>query len=161
MHEREDESPLPKEVEDRIVIGAIFPILRKHASELLDKNRTVFVKFTKLNLKIGSTIVFYIPGEKLLVGEAKAGNIKKMDPVSVWRRYKNKLFLEKEEYDDYVKFSPVSREERKMKEITVFELKKVRTYEDVVRAFCPVTSSGRYLTKKMARQIRRTLPSRS
>jgi len=114
----------------------------------------VFVKFTRLNLDSGSTIVFYVSGEKLLVGEAKVGQIERLNPGVAWSRYKDRVFLDKEKYDEYVRISPVSKEERKMSEVTVFELENIRRYKKPVRSLYPVTSSGRYLTKEMINKIR-------
>ena len=136
------------------IIGAIFPVLREHVSNLFGRDRGVFVKFTKLNLKSDSTIVFYVSGEKLLIGEAKVRHIEKLNPNAAWSRYKDRVFLDEEEYDKYVRVSPISKEERKMNEITVFELENVRKYKKPVRSIYPVTSSGRYLTKEMIDKIR-------
>lgn len=136
------------------IIGAIFPVLREHVSNLFGRDRDVFVKFTKLNLESGSTIVFYVSGEKLLIGEAKVVRIERLNPDIAWSRYKDRVFLDEEEYDEYVRVSPISKEERKMSEVTVFELENVRKYKRPVRSIYPVTSSGRYLTKEMIDKIR-------
>jgi hypothetical protein len=112
------------------------------------------VKFTKLNLESGSTIVFYVSGEKLLIGEAKVGHIERLNPEVAWSRYKNRVFLDEEEYHEYAKISPISKEARKMSEVTVFELENIRKYRNPVRSIYPVTSSGRYLTREMIDKIR-------
>ena len=117
-------------------------------------NRDVFVKFTRLNLDSGSTIVFYVSGEKLLIGEAKVDHIERLNPDIAWDRYKGRVFLDKEEYDEYAKISPISKEERKMCEITVFLLENIRKYKKPTRSVYPVTPSGRYLTSEMIRKIR-------
>ena len=136
------------------IVGAIFPILRENVSNLFGGNKDVFVKFTKLKLESGSTFVFYVTREKLLIGEAKVVYIKKLKPDVAWSRYKDRVFLHKQEYDQYVKISPLSKEKRKMREITVFELENLRRYEKPVKSIYPVTSSGRYLTEEMAKKIR-------
>lgn len=135
-------------------IGAIFPILREHSLNLFDRHRDVFAKFTKMNLKSGSTIVFYVSHEKLLIGEAKVGHMERLNPDEAWSRYKDRMFLDEEEYDKYARFSPINKRRRKMSEITVFELDNVKKYKKLVRSIYPVTSSGRYLTKKMIDKIR-------
>ena len=114
----------------------------------------MFVKFTRLNLDNVSIIVFYVSGEKLLIGEAKVGRIERLNPDVAWSRYKDRVFLDEEEYDEYVRISPISKEERKMSEVTVFELENMRKYKKPVRSLYPVTSSGRYLTKEMINKIR-------
>ena len=138
----------------RKIIGVIFPVLREHVSNLFGRNRDVFVKFTRLNLDNVSRIVFYVSGEKLLIGEAKVGQIARLNPDVAWSRYKDRVFLNKEEYYEYVRISPISKEERKMSEVTVFELENMRKYDKPVRSLYPVTSSGRYLTKEMINKIR-------
>ena len=135
-------------------IGAIFPVLREHVSNLFGRGRDVFVKFTKLNLESGAIIVFYVSREGLLIGEAKVGNIERLSPDAAWSRYKNRMFLDEEEYYQYVRISPVSKEKRKMSEVTVFELENMRKYKEPVRSIYLVTPSGRYLTKKMIKRIR-------
>jgi len=138
------------------IVGAIFPVLPEHVPNLFDRGRDVFVKFTKLtNLRRGSTIVFYVSWEKVLVGEGRVKNIEKLDPEVAWSRYKDRIFLDKDEYDSYIEISPISREERKMRELTVFMLNKVKRYGKAVRSIYPVTSSGRYLTKGMVDEIKK------
>jgi hypothetical protein len=136
------------------MIGAIFPVLREHVSNLFRPNRDVFVKFTRLNLERGSIIVFYVSGEKLLIGEAEVRYVERLNPDVAWSRYKKRIFLDEEEYERYVRVSPISKEERKMREVTVFELKNVIKYAKPIRSIYPVTSSGRYLTKEMISRIR-------
>ena len=136
------------------ITGAIFPVLREHVSNLFGGDRDVFVKFTKLNLERGSTITFYVSGEKLLIGEAKVKHTERLIPYVAWSRYKDRIFLDEEEYNKYVRVSPISKEERKMGKVTVFELENARKYERPIRSIYPVTSSGRYLTKEMIDKIR-------
>jgi len=145
---------LPRKVRRTEIVGAIFPVRRKHISSLFSRDRDIFLKFTKLSLERGSTIVFYVSGEKLLIGEAKVGDVKNLSPSAAWSHYGDRLFLDKEEYDKYVRISPTSMEERKMGEVTVFELKNMKKYETPVRATHPATPSGRYLTEEMIERIR-------
>lgn len=142
--------------QEKEIVGAIFPVLPEHVPNLFDRGRDVFVKFTKLtNLRSGSTIVFYVSREKVLVGKGRVEDIEKLNPEVAWSRYKDRIFLDKEEYDSYTKISPISKEERKMKALTVFTLNKVKRYEKPVRSIYPVTSSGRYLTEEMVDEIRK------
>lgn len=136
------------------IVGAIFPILRKHISNLFSHDRVVFVKFTKMNLESGFTIVFYVSREKSLIGEAKVRHTERLSPDVAWSRYKNSLFLEEQEYNEYVRISPINKEKRKMSEVTVLELKNSRRYKKPVKPIYPVTPSGRYLTKQMVKKIR-------
>jgi hypothetical protein len=60
--------------------GAIFPISKFHAIRFLKDHKTVFVKFTGFTqLKKGSKIIFYVSGEKLLIGEGTIDNIQSLD----------------------------------------------------------------------------------
>lgn len=136
------------------IIGAIFPLLRAHVSSLFSRDRDVFVKFTMLNLKGGSIIVFYVSGEKVLIGEAKAYCVERLTPCLAWSQYSDRIFLDEEEYNSYVRVSPISKEKRRMKEITIFELENLRKYRKPIRSIYPVTASGRYLTKEMIDRIR-------
>jgi len=102
-----------------------------------------------LNLERGAKIIFYISRQITLAGESKVKKIEKLTPDVAWSRYKNRLIFNREEYDKYVRISPITKQERKMKEITVFELTNVRKYKRPIRSILPVTSSGRYLTNKI------------
>lgn len=136
------------------VIGAIFPVLAKDASNLFEGSRDTFVKFTNFSLPDGSRIVFYVSCQKLLVGEGRVRHVAKLDPADAWTRYKGRLQLDREDYDKYARFSPVSKEPRKLKMITVIELDNLRRYRKPVRAFSSMTPSGHYLTKEQLAAIR-------
>jgi len=143
--------PLEKEI-----VGAIFPVLPEHVPNLFDRGRNVFVKFTKLtNLTTGSTIVFYVSREKMLVGEGRVKVIEKLNPALAWSRYGDRIFLDKEEFDSYIEISPITREERRMRKLDVFVLDKVKKYGKPFRSIFPVTASGRYLTREMVDKIRK------
>jgi len=134
-------------------VGAIFPVLPEHVPNLFDNSRDVFVKFTKLTgLKNGSVIVFYVSREKVLIGEGKIREVEKSDPETAWSRYKERIFLDKEEYDSYIKISPIGKEE--MRELTVFTLEKTKKYRKPVDSIYTVTPSGRSVTQKMIDKIR-------
>jgi len=139
------------------ITGAIFPILSEHVERLLEEKKNVFVKFTKLKrLGKGSKIIFYISREKVLVGEGTIVNIESLDPEMAWIRYGKQIFLNKEEYDDYVKRSPTSAEERKMGEITTFVLRDLKKYKGPIKSIYTMTPAGRYLTKGEYYKIKRS-----
>lgn len=128
--------------------GAIFPISSEHVARLLDEGKDVFVKFTKLKrLENDSKIIFYVSGEKLLAGEGTIVNVESLDPKTAWMRYGERIFLRNEEYDNYVRRSPISGAERKMEKITVFALRDLRRYKKPIKYVYPMTPAGRYLTK--------------
>ena len=137
------------------VIGALFPIIRRHANKLFSTNQVIFIKFTKLNkLTKGAIIIFYVSGEKVLIGESIVKKIDKMNPEKAWIEYWEKMFLDKKDYDQYIKMSPIENKARKMKELTVFSLSKLKKYEHPYPSVYPVTASGRYVTNKMMSKIK-------
>ena len=141
---------------EKEIVGAIFPVLPEHVPNLFDRGRDVFVKFTKLtNLTTGSTIVFYVSREKLLVGEGKVNVIEKLNPELAWSLYGDRIFLNKEEFDSYIEVSPITREERRMRKLDVYVLNNVKKYQKPFRSIYPVTASGRYLTREMVDRIRK------
>lgn len=131
------------------IIGAVFPIKQEHVPKLFGGNCDIFVKFTNFSLENGSRIVFYVSGKKLLIGEAKICQIERLSSEVAWNRYRDRLFLDEEEYGEYVRISPITKEARKIPVITAFRLKNLRKYKKPVRAINPITPSGRYLTKEM------------
>lgn len=136
------------------VVGAVFPIKPRHVPALFECNRDVFVKFTNLELENDFTIVLYVSGDKTFIGEAKVKQIRRMNPNDAWISYKERIFLNEREYSEYVNISPVSKAKRKMKEITVLELDRVRKYRKPIKSEFSVAPSGRYLTKEMANKIK-------
>ena len=135
------------------ILGAIFPVSTKNVRPLFDQNRNIFVKFTKFaKLGKGSKIVFY--RARKLIGEGKIVRVERLDPRTAWIRYEKHIFLNQNEYNQYVERSPITGENRKMTVITVFVLEKLRRYKNPVKCRFTVTPSGRYLTKKIYRNIR-------
>jgi hypothetical protein len=140
--------------QQKSVIGAIFPILRKHVPALFSSCKGAFAKFTSFTLEPDSILVFYVSREKLLIGQARIRRVEKLEPRLAWTRYNKKLFLDKEEYDDYAIICPVGKDRRRMSRITVFELVKAKKYQKPISSMYTVTPSGRYLTKTMLNRIK-------
>ena len=138
------------------IIGVIFPILPRHVAPLFEERKDVFVKFTKfMRLETGSKIVFQVSGEKMLVGEGVITNVEKLDPEIAWVRYGERIFLGKEEYDNYVKRSPISDEKRKMVEVTAFTISDLKRYKEPIKSvYNNVTPAGRYLTRESYYRIK-------
>ena len=95
-------------------------------------------------------------GEKVLIGEGVVKKIEKMMPEKAWIEYGERIFLDKKNYDQYAKVSPIENKVRKMKELTVFSFCKLRKYENPQSSVYPVTAAGRYITNKMIAKIIRT-----
>lgn len=133
---------------DRIV-GAIFPISKPHVIRFLKGKKTIFVKFTRFKqLKKGSKIIFYVSGEKLLIGEGTIENIEVLDTKTAWRHHNQEIFLTKEEYESYVTMSPTTSENRKASYITLFTLENLKEFRTLTRPAKPITPSGCYMTKE-------------
>jgi len=131
------------------VIGAVFPISPEHAVRIFDEGRTVFVKYTRFSkLDRNSRIVFYLSGERRLIGEGSIEKIEKAKPESVWAHYGRRIFLDKMEYDQYVSNSPIGGRNRISEAITVFVLKNLRKYKKTDQLTYSVTPAGCYLTKR-------------
>ena len=136
------------------VLGATFPISSGAVESLFDQKRNIFVKFTKFKkLEKGSKIVFYVSKEKKFIGEGTVAKVEKINPEIAWIRYGKQIFLNKSKYNQYVVKSPISGNDRKMTEITVFLLKNLRRYRKPIKCTYNVTPSGRYLTKEEYHRI--------
>jgi hypothetical protein len=130
------------------IIGAIYPVTTEQASNIFDKGKTVFVKFTKMtNLKPNSKIIFYVTKEKVLYGEATIRSANRMSPLEVWGKYGKDLFLNQDEYERYSNWSSVEKKSRTNTELTVFVLKNLNRYKHSP-LFRGITPSGRYLSEE-------------
>jgi len=139
------------------IVGAIFPISKFHANRFLKDKKTVFVKFTRFRqLKKGSKIIFYVSGQKLLIGEGTIENIELLDTETAWSRYNQQIFLTEEEYENYVGTSPVTCENRKATYITLFTLKNLKRLASPTKPAKPMTPSGCYVTKEEYKSMQPT-----
>jgi len=92
------------------------------------------------NLKSCEKLIFYESrGRKKLIGE---GNIEKIELLSldeVVRKYKDDVFLSREELRSY--------SNGRTKKPVVFSLKKLKEYDNDVKVDFPITMCGKYITK--------------
>ena len=117
------------------------------------KFKDIFIKFTNLRINIGYKILFYVSKHKILVGEAIISDFEKTTPFTLWEKYSNRIYLDKDDFDNYITFSPVTKEIRKMKKITVFKLDRVKRFKKPIKPTFLITPNGRYLTKKLSKEI--------
>jgi len=137
------------------IVGAIFPLSYNQAIRLLEDKKRIFIKFTRFKqLNKGSRIIFYVSGEKKLIGEGIVANIENLDIETTWTRHSRQLFLTKKEYDKYVKQSPISKTDRQTKYVAVFTLVNLRKYRKPFPTAYPITPSGRYITKEEYERVR-------
>lgn len=127
-------------------IGVVFPMLPQHVHRVFDEKKDVFVKFSNLKKLIeGSKIVFYVSKKKVFVGEGVIENVKKLEPKEAWTRYRDRIFLTKEEYDNYVTRSPLGK--REPKPIMVYVLRELRRYKKPIPSRRRMTVAGYYVTQ--------------
>lgn len=136
------------------IVGGIFPISSKHANRIFDEGRTIFAKYTKFKqLKKNSKIIFYISKEKRLFGEGTIESVEGLDPKTAWACFGQKIFLNKDEFEQYTVKSPIGGKRRMMPEITVYLLKDLRKYSKSNQLSTKMTPAGLYVTNKEYEKI--------
>lgn len=73
------------------IIGAIFPVSALSAKRIFEEQKTVFLKFTKLNFSRNSKILFYVTKEKCIYGEATIVSVTKMSTLEAWKKQRESL----------------------------------------------------------------------
>jgi hypothetical protein len=128
-------------------VGVIYPILPEHFERLLS-NRTVFCKFGRMFVSSGpdTVVVFYQSGRKL-VGEGRVESISRLSPVEAIGKYRDRLFLNR---DELLKYSTSSRWRRPPDTaMLVFELKDLVRYPLPFMIHGMVPPAGRSLTREV------------
>lgn len=129
------------------ILAVIYPIPVELVDRLFDGKTKVFVKYvahnsTKLTPK--HKVIFYgSHGSKKLVGEGIIEKVEFLTPEEAITKYKEELFLTKDEIYDYVKRSP-SR--NLSKEMLTLVLKRLKKYRKPIQYPKPITMAGRYLS---------------
>lgn len=130
----------------RELIGVIYPIPINFTNRLFDGETKVFVKYVAHNstqLAPKHKVIFYgSHGSKKLVGEGTIEKVEFMTPEEAVAKYKEELFLTKEEIYDYAKRSP-SR--TLSKEMLTLVLKRLIKYRKPIQYHKPITMAGQYL----------------
>lgn len=129
-------------------VGYVFPIRPQHAKSIFDNGKEVFCKFGRklTKLKAGGKAVFYVSGEKLLIGEATIESIDRMTPEEAWEKYGTRLFLTRAELLEYARKTYFG-ENRTTKELTVYVLTKVKKYKKPKLPKQIMTMAGHYITR--------------
>ena len=138
------------------ITGVAFPIPKWFIERFFNRRKDVFIKPATIykELKPGMKFFFYQSREDQgFVGEAKIKDIKLIDdPMKVFEMYGDRVFLTKEELQEYVKSqarlkSFRSRGRTKKKRWLIIVLEDIRKYNKPVKPkkFIPV--SGQYITK--------------
>lgn len=127
--------------------GYIFPIPNKLVEKFFSGEKDVFVKLSRFRyrfLTAGNFIAFYDSDYRQIVGQAKIKNIIIADPSIIWEKFSSRIFLEKEEFDEYVMWSPLGYR-RRARTMTAFELVKFSKHGYPRKPLKTVTPSGYYL----------------
>ncbi len=141
------------------IIGAVFPVSEEHARRIFDEKRNIFAKYTKMIcLSKKSKIVFYVTGGGGIIGEGTVENTEKLEPELAWKTYRERLFLDLNEYEQYTLLSPISKRTRTSPQITIFVLNQIKKYKQSSRPNFSVTPSGKYLTREEYLEVTRTKP---
>jgi hypothetical protein len=131
----------------RELIGVIYPIPINFIDRLFDGETKVFVKYVAHNstqLTPKHKVIFYgSHGSKKLVGEGIIEKVEFLTPEEAITKYKEELFLTKDEIYDYVKRSP-SR--NLSKEMLTVVLKRLKKYRKPIQYPKPITMAGQYLS---------------
>ena len=137
-----------------MIVGATFPIPKRFMNRFFEKGKNVFIKPATLwkNLRPGMKLVFYQSHEDTgFVGEAKIKDIKLIDdPMKVFEMYGDRVFLTKEELEEYVKSqerwkSFRSRGREKKKRWLDIELESIRKYDEPTKPKRFVPVGGQYV----------------
>ena len=127
--------------------GYLFPIPHRFVERIFSDNKDVFVKLSMYRLLTkGKTLVFYDSGGEIhaVVGQAKIKQTIYADPDVIWKELGPRIFLNKDEFDQYVEKSPLGPRLKK-KKMTAFILEQTKKYSEPRKPDKRVTPAGYYL----------------
>lgn len=137
------------------IIGVTFPIPKQYLKRFFEDNKSIFVKPATCfkQLKPGMKFVFYQSREDTgFVGEGIIVNISLVDdPLLLFERIDERLFLTKEEIQDYIdnqnqwKSIRIRKDKVKKKKWLIIELSDIKKYKKVKKPVRFVPVSGHYL----------------
>ena len=136
------------------ITGVAFPIPKWFIERFFNRRKDVFIKPATIykELKPGMKFFFYQSREDQgFVGEAKIKDIKLIDdPMKVFEMYGDRVFLTKEELEEYVKSqerwkSFRSRGRTKKKRWLIIVLEDIRKYDKPIKPNRFVPVGGQYL----------------
>ncbi|OKY78786.1 MAG: Hypothetical protein, DUF365 family [Candidatus Methanohalarchaeum thermophilum] len=135
--------------EEDETVGIIFPLYNEIIERALEENKDVFAKYSRRKLEQGDTLYLYSSGPsglKNITAKAKIEETTKLKPNKVWERYRDRLFQNKKEFNDYTK-------DRKNKKMLVLELTDIKELKETVEAPGNMTVAGLYVDKNMKQKI--------
>jgi len=128
------------------IVGAVFPLPHGAIERLLSKESDIFAKFGRfLHLSKDHKILFYDSDIHAIVGEATIEKVVFMKPLAVWAKYGPRLFVNKDEFDEYVSKSPLGPRDLKNKVMTICLLRDPKKYSHAKRPARKMNMIGHYL----------------
>lgn len=128
------------------LVGAIFPVPAELVAGLFNRNLKVFVKYiphSSTQLTKGNKIIFYESGgSKSLIGEGRINRIEFFTPDEVIEKYKELLFINKDQLYTYVRLQPKRDLNKKMLTLTLIKLER---YDPPIKYEKRITMAGRYV----------------
>ena len=122
-------------------MAVVYPLKSHLIRRFLADKKDVFVKYVTHQtprLRIGDKLLFYrTKSDKKIVGEGTITNIDFLNAEEVLAKYKDRVFLNKEELAQYSGY--------RTKKMLTFELDNFREYNNPISASKMITMSGLYL----------------
>ena len=126
------------------IYGCIYPLSESYIDRFFNEGKKIFLKYLpheNTNLKKNHKLLFYRSrSDKKIVGEGVINKIEFLSPYEILDRYKNDIFLTKDELQIYVG----NRGDKKM--LTI-HLKNIIKYEEPVISKYSITMAGKYVSK--------------
>lgn len=130
------------------IVGAVFPLPHEKVERLFSKERDIFAKFGHfLHLSKGQKIQFYDSDLHGIVGEATIIEVIYAEPAKVWAEYGPRLFLNKDEFDEYLSRTPLGSRNIKNKIMTLCRVKDPKKYPRPKKPIRKMNMIGHYLSE--------------
>jgi hypothetical protein len=143
--------------EEENCVGVIFPILPQHSQRFFEGRKRVFVKYTNREglprrLRLGSKLYLHQSrSNQGIVGEARIVEMLTATPDEVLARFGDDVFLTRSELED-------CSGDRKGKRMLVLVLEGMKRYASPLKLEKNITMAGRYMTKKMIKELQSHKP---
>lgn len=132
--------------------ATIYPLLPEHIERMF-RGKDVFCKYTgrgNPRIKEGSKLLFYASGSRFeICGEATIRTIEFLTPEETVGKYEKRLFITREELDNYRN----QRDRPPEKKLMVLGLFGVKRYDKPRRTLKAVTMAGQTLSKSEYKEL--------
>jgi len=143
------------------IVGVAYPVPSNLLDRIFKEGKDVFIKHPTCykQLKPQHKVLFYASHEiKAIVGEATIKNIELMKIKQIYEKYKDRVFITKEEAKEYSKPLRLRRQPGVSKtretKFLVLELQNIKKYVKPVKPKRFITVGGKYVTKREYEKIR-------